>query len=135
VLDGILRRVWLLGVPLGIAAASVVIGFARPWDHAQTGPHELRVEQATLRAGQIRIVLVNDSEQTARIAQVILNDAFVDFRQSAGLLKPGDAERVTVSYPWIRGETYEVRLMTSTGATVGYEIADAEVGRQSAAAS
>lgn len=34
-------------------------------------------------------------------------------------LLPGAAERITVSYPWIRGEAYD-ELLTSTGATVGY---------------
>jgi hypothetical protein len=33
-----------------------------------------------------------------------------------------------VSYPWITGESYEVRLMTSTGATIDYELEDAEAG-------
>ena len=131
-LDRIVRRIWLLGVPAGIAAAAVVIGLTRPWDRATQRPHELRVEQATLRPGLIRIVVVNDSQEAARVAQVILNDAFVDFRQSISVLKPGDAERLTVPYPWIRGETYDVRLMTSTGATVAYEIADAQSGTRSA---
>jgi hypothetical protein len=40
------------------------------------------VEQATLRSGAIVLVVVNNSQETARVAQVILNDAFVDFRQS-----------------------------------------------------
>ncbi len=132
VLDGALRRVWLLGVPLGIVGAAVVIGFARPWDHATVSPRDVRVEQATLRPGQIVLVVVNDSEDAARVAQVILNDAFVDFRQSQRRLKPGDAERITVSYPWIMGEAYEVRLMTSTGATIDYEIEEAAAGTQTA---
>jgi FtsP/CotA-like multicopper oxidase with cupredoxin domain len=34
-------------------------------------------------------------------------------------------ETITVSYPWIHGESYEIELMTSTGRTVGYDIEDA----------
>jgi ZIP family zinc transporter len=132
VLDGALRRAWLLGVPLGVVGAAVVIGFARPWDHASVAPREVRVDKATLRPGQIVLVLVNDSEDSARVAQVILNDAFVDFQQSQRALEPGDAERITVSYPWISGEAYEVRLMTSTGSTIDYEIEEAAPGTQSA---
>jgi zinc transporter, ZIP family len=124
-LDRFLRRVWLLGVPAGVAVAAVVIGFARPWDNASSQAGEVTVERATLRPGRIILVLANRSEETARIAQVILNDAFVDFRASQRALKPGDAERITLSYPWIRGEAYDIELMTSTGATVGYEIEEA----------
>jgi ZIP family zinc transporter len=131
-LEGALRRIWLLGVPLGVVGAAVVIGFARPWDHTSASPREVRIERATLRPGEIVLVLVNASEDPARVAQVILNDAFVDFRQSQRLLTPGDAERITVSYPWIDGEAYEVRLLTSTGSTIDYEIEDAAAGTQKA---
>jgi ZIP family zinc transporter len=130
--DGALRRLWLLGVPLGIVGAAVVIGFAQPWDHPSVLPRKVRVDQATLRPGQIVLVVVNDSEEISRVAQVILNDAFVDFRQSQRSLKPGDAERITVSYPWIAGEAYEVRLMTSKGATIDYQIEQAASGAQAA---
>ena len=77
-------------------------------------------------------MVVNGSEDPARIAQLILNDAFVDFRASQRTVQPGDAERITVSYPWVRGEAYDIELMTSTGATIGYEIEEAQDGKQSA---
>jgi hypothetical protein len=86
---------------------------------------ELGVEHATLTPGRIVLVLVNGSEDPARVAQVILNDAFVDFRASRPIVQPGDAERITVSYPWIQGEAYDIELLTSTGRTVGYEIEEA----------
>src|SRR2546427_817008 len=37
-LDRVLRRIWLLGVPLGIVAAAVVVAFARPWQGAASRP-------------------------------------------------------------------------------------------------
>jgi hypothetical protein len=126
-LDRNLRRIWLLGVPLGIAAAAVVLAVARPWhDAASKRPAEVTVEHATLRPGRIVLVLVNGSEDPKRIAQVILNDAFVDFRASQHTVQPGDAERITISYPWVRGEAYDIELMTATGATIDYEIEEAE---------
>ncbi|MEP7224515.1 MAG: hypothetical protein ABI783_06125 [Actinomycetota bacterium] len=66
------------------------------------------------------------------MAKVILNDAFVDFQQSRRVLAPGEVQRVTVSYPWVAGESYDVQLMTRTGATIPYEIEDAEAGTQQA---
>jgi zinc transporter, ZIP family len=131
-LDRLLRRIWLLGVPVGLVGAAGVIAYARPWQDAPAAAREVSVERATLRPGAIVLVVVNNSEETARVAQVILNDAFVDFDQSQRRLKPGGAERITVSYPWIVGEAYDVQLMTATGATIAYEIEEAEAGTQQA---
>jgi ZIP family zinc transporter len=131
-LDRLLRRIWLLGVPLGLVGATAVIAYARPWHDAAAAAHEVTVEQATLRPGAIVLVVVNNSDETARVAQVILNDAFVDFRQSRSVLAPGETERITVSYPWVRGESYDVQLMRPTGATIAYGIEDAEAGTQQA---
>ena len=131
-LDRLLRRIWLLGVPVGLVGAAAVIAYARPWHDAPAAAREVSVERATLRPGTIVLDVVNNSEETARVAQVILNDAFVDFDQSRRRLEPGGAERITVSYPWIAGEAYDVQLMTATGATVAYEIEEAAAGTQQA---
>jgi ZIP family zinc transporter len=89
------------------------------------GNAELAVERATLTPGHIMLRLVNGSGESARVEQVILNDAFVDFRQNKQGVQPGDAEQITVSYPWIEGEAYDIELLTATGATIGYEIEEA----------
>jgi ZIP family zinc transporter len=86
---------------------------------------EVAVTQAELQPGAITLVVRNESEQTARVEQVILNDAFVDFRASARTIPAGDVEAFVVLYPWIRGENYDIRLMTSSGRTVDYEIEEA----------
>jgi ZIP family zinc transporter len=130
--DRLLRRIWLLGVPVGLVAAAAVIAYARPWHDAPPPAREVTVERATLRPGAIVLEVVNHSEEIARVAQVILNDAFVDFEQSTRRLEPGGAARITVSYPWIAGEAYDVQLMTATGATIAYEIEEAEAGTQQA---
>lgn len=87
---------------------------------------ELAVTQSSLQPGQITLVLENGADETSHIEQVILNDAFVDFRASALTVPPGDTEIVVVLYPWIEGESYDLEVLTSTGATVGYEIEEAE---------
>jgi hypothetical protein len=88
-------------------------------------PAELAVTKSTLRPGQIALVVNNGGEDAARVVQVILNDAFVDFRASRPGLAPGEAETITVAYSWIGGENYDIRLMTSAGRTVDYEIEEA----------
>lgn len=131
-LDRLLRMIWLLGVPLGLLGATAVIAYARPWHDAPATAREVAVEQATLRPGAIVLLVVNNSEETVRVAQVILNDAFVDFQQSRRVLAPGEVQRITVSYPWVTGESYDVQLMTRTGSTIAFEIEDAEAGTQQA---
>jgi hypothetical protein len=130
-LDGAARRLWLLGVPLGVAAAVAVILLVRS-SHAGAGPVELKVEHAMPRPGRIVLVLVNGSENRARVAQVILNDAFVGFSPSARAVEPGGTVRIAMSYQWIPGEAYEIELMTSSGRTVDYGIEDAQSGTQAA---
>jgi hypothetical protein len=131
--ERVLRPSSVLVASVGILIAVVVILVVRS-GHASSGRRELEVDRATLRPGQIVLVLVNGSEDSLRVAQVILNDAFVDFYASRRAVRPGDAERITVSYPWIHGEAYDIELMTSSGATIGYEIEDAADGTQPAAA-
>jgi hypothetical protein len=129
-LHRLFRRFLLVAVMAGLIAAGVIVAVARPWQHdsADGDSGQVAVQQATLRTGEILLVLVNRSEETARVAQIILNDAFVDFRQSEHHLRPGDAERITIVYPWVGGESYDLQLMTATGATIGYEIEDAGPG-------
>jgi hypothetical protein len=126
----LVRRFLLVGVMAGSVGAGVIVAIARPWQHdsSAAGGGEVAVQRATLRTGEILLVVVNRSEETARVAQIILNDAFVDFRQSRREVRPGDAERITIVYPWVGGESYDLQLMTPTGATIGYEIEDAAAG-------
>jgi hypothetical protein len=90
-----------------------------------TGNGEVAVTQSELEPGAITLVLRNGSDQVARVAQVMVNDAFVDFDASALTIPPGDVEAFVVPYQWIRGESYEIRLLTSTGRSVDYEIEEA----------
>jgi ZIP family zinc transporter len=117
-----------LCLTLAVAGTACALAFTRPWDRSSSGSGEVRVDHATLRGGEVDLLVVNESEEAVRLAQVIVNDAFVDFRQSRRILQPGETERITVSYPWITGESYEVRLLTSSGATIDYELEDAEAG-------
>jgi zinc transporter, ZIP family len=126
-----LRRV-LIGVVVVVIAAATGLALTLPWDEADSGAGEAAVQQATLRPGEISLVLSNESEDPARVAQIILNDAFVDFHQTQSEVKPGAAEQITIAYPWISGENYDVRLMTASGATVEYEIEEAHAGIQQA---
>jgi ZIP family zinc transporter len=118
-MDGLLRGERVKVAVLGLVLAAVAAGCGGATD-------ELKVTQSSLRPGEITLVVHNGSHESARLAQVIVNDAFVDFSTSSRTVTPDDVEALVVFYPWIEGESYEVRLMTSTGSTVDYEIEDAE---------
>jgi zinc transporter, ZIP family len=133
VFDSFLRRLWLLGVPLGIIAAVVVILVARS-SRESAGSDDVMVDRAILRPGEISLVIVNGTDERARIAQAIVNDAYVNFRATWRTLLPDDAGRVTLLYPWIRGESYEVELLMSPEGAVEYDIEDADEGTQTAEA-
>ncbi len=101
---------------LGIAA------LARPWQHG-SAPAAV-VAQSSLRPGGFAIVVRNDSGDTVRIAQVMVNDAFVAFRGRRLVLNPHERARLLVDYAWVRGEPYEIGVLTSTGAIVQSEIGE-----------
>ena len=128
-----LRRGLILVGLLCIVAGAAAVLVARPWHHAASG-NELAVEQATLRPGTIALHLVNESKDTARVAQVIVNDAYVDFSATSRSLAPDDTGTVAVAYPWIEGESYEIELLLSTGGALTYAIEDAEPGGTAAVA-
>ena len=63
-----------------------------------------------------------------RIAQVIVNDGYVDFNATRRSLLPDEAGTVAVDYPWIERESYEIEVLLSTGDALMYEIEQAEPG-------
>jgi zinc transporter, ZIP family len=127
-------RIALVFVAALCLSAGATMGvLSRPWHHAAKG-EDLAVDHATLRPGTIALYLVNGSEDTARVAQVIVNDAYVDFNATRRSLAPDDRGTVAVTYPWIEGESYEIELLLSTGRAVMYDIEDAEPGDNTAAA-
>jgi len=114
------RRQWALVIVL-VLAIGFVGGFAAmrgipatPSDGAVT------VDHVKLLPGEIVLTLDGHSDEVVAIAQAIVNDAFVNFE--AG--KPSAAD-VAIQYPWIKGESYEIELLTPTGASMDYELEDA----------
>ncbi len=83
---------------------------------------EVAVERTELHADEIELSLRNDGPDDVRIVQAIVNDAFAAFEQDDDELGRLDRSRVTIAYPWIEGEAYEVVLLTSTGGTVDTSI-------------
>ena len=108
----------LLGALIGVFIAFDAPGLERNGIPVE----DVSVERTELHPGEIQLTLQNDGPDAVRIVQAIVNDGFASFTQDDDELGRLDRSQVAVAYPWIEGEAYEVKLLTSTGATVDKSI-------------
>ena len=115
------RLGWLAGVaPLVILAGAIALFVAldAPGLERNGVPVEaVVVDRTVLRPGEIELSVRNDGPDPVRLRQAIVNDGFAGFEQTDAELGRLDTGTVTIQYPWIEGESYEVTLLTATGAT------------------
>ena len=84
---------------------------------------EIAFERVSLAPGEITLQVVNGGPDPVTIAQLTADDAFWNFSivPSATIPRLGRAT-ITIPYPWVEEEAYEVALLSSTGATFSHEI-------------
>ena len=120
------RPAWLAGlVPLVVLAAAIGLFVALDapgLDRIGVPEEELTVERTVLNPGEIELHLRNDGADPVRVEQAIVNDGFASFSQTDEEVGRLAASEVTVEYPWIEGQAYEVLLLTSTGGTIDHAI-------------
>ena len=107
-----------------LVALALVGGDSLP---ERLGPpvEELAVERTELTPGRIELSVRNTGPDAVQIAQVFVNDAYVDFEgaeQPIGRLGSAD---LSLDYPWLEGQPYLVSMVTSTGVVIEHEIAAA----------
>jgi zinc transporter, ZIP family len=119
---------WALGaIPLALIVVAIG-GFALlggPGLGERTGPpvEEVAVERTVLRPGEIELTLRNDGPDPVQVAQVAVNDAYAPFLTDSGTeIGRLGSTTLTVTYPWIEGEAYEIFVLTSSGGTIDAEI-------------
>jgi zinc transporter ZupT len=119
---------WLLGL-IPLALIGVAIGafalLGGPGLGERTGPpvEEVVVERTTLRPGEIELTLRNDGPDPVEFAQVAVNDAYAPFTASDGTeVGRLGSTTLTIAYPWVEGEAYEISVLTSSGGTVDASI-------------
>jgi ZIP family zinc transporter len=118
---------WVLGVgPLALIALAIaafaLLGGPGLGDRNGVPVEELAVEQTVLHPGEIELTIRNDGPDPVNIAQVAVNDAYVDFDATSQEVGRLSSTRITVPYPWVEGEAYEIFLLTSTGGVVPHTI-------------
>ncbi len=118
------RRVpaWVSGLlPLVVLGAGIALFVAlnAPGLERRGVPvEELAVERTVLRPGEIELHVTNDGPDPVRVEQVIVNDGFAAFTQSDSEVGRLGGDVITVQYPWVEGESYEISLLTATGAAI-----------------
>lgn len=119
----------LVALPLALIAAALVglALFGGQTLPERTGPpvEELAVERTVLRPGEIELTARNTGPDPVTVAQVFVNDAYVDFRASERTVGRLATATFTLDYPWQDGSPALVTLVSSTGVTIEHEIAAA----------
>lgn len=91
---------------------------------ASSAPLEsLVVERYVLRPGSIELQLRNNSPQALKVAQVVVNNAVMQFEMhpSTEIPRLGRAS-ILIQYPWIHAEAYSLTVFTSNGIAFGVDI-------------
>ena len=118
---------WLLGLAPLLLIAGLIAAFAlldAPGLTERLGPpaEELAVERTVLEAGTIELTVRNAGPDAVELAQVFVNDAFVNYTVDEPEVGRLGTQKVKITYPWVEGEAYEVGLLTATGGVVAHEI-------------
>jgi zinc transporter, ZIP family len=119
---------WALGViPLaliaGAIAAFATLGGPGLGDRPGPPVEELAVERTVLHPGEIELTVRNTGPDDVTIAQVSVNDAYVNFSEEPdGAVGHLDKQLISLEYPWQEGSPYAITMLTSTGVTITQQI-------------
>jgi zinc transporter, ZIP family len=120
------RPGWLIGLaPLAVLAVAIglfVLLDAPGLDRIGVPQEELAVERTVLEPGEITLHVRNEGADAVDVRQVIVNDAFAAFSESDDEVGRLGGSEITVDYPWIEGQDYELILLTATGATIDHTV-------------
>ena len=119
--------VWLLGLIPLILIGGALIAFVTIGDDPlgeRRGPpvENIAVERTELRPGEIDLTVRNAGPDAVTVAQVFVNDSYVDFTSSGGEIGRLGSQTLKLDYPWQEGSPLLVTLLTSTGATVEHTV-------------
>lgn len=88
----------------------------------------LQINQVTMQHGQIRMEVQNLSPQPLHLSQVVINDSFWSFEMEPGQdLGRFENAVITIHYPWVQAEAYEITLLSSNGVKFNHLIEVATV--------
>ncbi len=110
---------------LGILLYLIVNGTLGTFRDVFPPVEELSIQRIVLpEPGKIVVHVINDGPSPVTIAQATVDEAiWRDITiEPSSTLKHLEKATITFSYPWVKNETHEVTLITSTGLTFSGEI-------------
>ncbi len=118
---------WALGaIPLAliVAALTALLTVGGDTLGERLGPpvEEIAVERTVLRPGEIELTVRNTGPDPVTVAQVFVNDSYVDYTTTGNKIGRSGTETFTLSYPWQQDSPYLTTLVSETGATTEHEI-------------
>lgn len=121
-------RRWIFGLlPLVLLIVLVVLLFRfgplGVFRAAFPPVEELTIERVKLEPGHLFIYVTNGGPEPVTVAQVLVDEAYWQFEVNRDRTIPrlGKAT-ISLPYPWVEGETHEIKLVTSTGLTFDHVI-------------
>ena len=134
-----LRTIFLLALPLVLLAGVIALFVYTQGAGLNVAPaapiETVQFGRTILRPGVIELHLRNTSPDAITIAQVNINDAIWPYEAvpSREISRLGSAV-VTLRYPWVEGEAYEIGILSGNSVPFAHSIAvAAETPRASAA--
>ena len=119
--------IWLLGLAAVLFLGGALSGLALlagPSLPDRNGPpvEQLAVERTELLPGTISLTVRNTGPDPVQVAQVFVNDAYVDVTGGVEPISRLATDTLRLDYPWQDGQPYVVSLVTSSGAVIEYDI-------------
>jgi ZIP family zinc transporter len=112
----------VLTVIAGALTALAVFGGSSLPERAGPPVEKLTVERTVLAPGAIELVVRNTGPDPVAVAQVVVNDTFVDFTGAGEPIGRLGSATLQLRYPWQTGQPYTVALLTSTGLVIEHTI-------------
>ncbi len=96
---------WLLGlIPLVLIAVALValltVGGNTLGERNGPPAEEISVERTVLRPGEIELTVRNTGPDPVTVAQMFVNDAYVDYTATGNEIDRRGSETFTLDYPW-----------------------------------
>ena len=118
---------WALASAATVAIAAVLGALALLAGNSlpdRNGPaiEQVAVERTVLRPGLIMLTVRNSGPDPVQIAQVSVNDVFVDVVGGRAQIGRLGTATLALDYPWQTGQPYLVSMLTSTGAVLDHVI-------------
>lgn len=116
----------LIAVTVAIIAGALallgVVGSGALPDRNGPPVETVAFERTEFEPGTVVLNVRNIGPDPVTVAQITVNDAFVNFDGADGPIGVKEAGEYRLDFPWIEGQPYRIGLLTSTGVVINHEL-------------